>query len=67
VLWGCACLLISWMASLKWAGLMLLLIFAFALATPDYLVDKKFDKAVSHMPLMGFGMILALLGIGKKK
>jgi glycosyltransferase involved in cell wall biosynthesis len=66
-IWGCACIFIDWMASLKWIGLMLLLLFALALATPNYLVDKKFNKAMWGLPLLGLGMILALVGIGRKK
>jgi hypothetical protein len=30
-------------------------------------VDKKFDKAMRSLPMMGFGMMLALVGIGRKK
>jgi cellulose synthase/poly-beta-1,6-N-acetylglucosamine synthase-like glycosyltransferase len=66
-LWSCICLFIHWLAAVKWVGLTLLLLFAFAVATPNYLVDKKFDKAMRSLPMMGFGMMLALVGIGRKK
>jgi uncharacterized protein YneF (UPF0154 family) len=55
------------MSAVKWIGLVLLLFFAFAIAIPNYLVDKKFDKAMRDIPKMGFGMMLALVGIGRKK
>jgi hypothetical protein len=66
-IWGCVCVFVDWMAAFKWAGLSLLLLFAFAIATPNYLVDEKFDKAMRGIPSMGIGMMLALVGIGKKK
>jgi hypothetical protein len=64
--WTCACFFFNWMASLKWVGLFLLLLFTFAVAIPDYLVDKKFNKAMHGIPLMGVGMALALIGIHRK-
>jgi cellulose synthase/poly-beta-1,6-N-acetylglucosamine synthase-like glycosyltransferase len=66
-IWTCVCLVLNWMSAVKWIGLVLLLFFVFAIAIPNYLVDKKFDKAMRDIPKMGFGMMLALVGIGRKK
>lgn len=57
----------NWMDGLKWWALLLVLLFSMALATPDYLVDKQFNKAIKAIPGMGFGMILSALGIIKKE
>ncbi|MCC8186458.1 MAG: hypothetical protein LIP08_02825 [Bacteroides sp.] len=39
---------LQWTLSLKWWVLLVLLLFALALATPDYLVDKPFNKAMKR-------------------
>ena len=38
--------ILDWSLSLKWWGLFLLLCITFSLAVPDYLVDKRFKKAL---------------------
>ena len=66
-LWSCVCVLVDWIEVFKWLGLFLVLLFTFALAIPNYLVDKRFDKAMRGIPLLGIGMFLAILGIRKRK
>ncbi|MEG0518737.1 MAG: glycosyltransferase [Bacteroidales bacterium] len=51
---------IDWTWAIKWWVLLLVLLFALAFAIPDYLVDKQFKKSISHIPLLGFMMILNL-------
>jgi cellulose synthase/poly-beta-1,6-N-acetylglucosamine synthase-like glycosyltransferase len=65
-IWGVVCLFVDWMLAFKWIGLFLLLLFAFSLAIPDYLVDKRFSKAMRGIPAMGFGMLLSMIGIRRK-
>lgn len=43
---------INWALSVKWWGLLLLLCIAFSIAVPNYLVDKKFKKAILSIPLL---------------
>nr|WP_129733740.1 glycosyltransferase family 2 protein [Parabacteroides goldsteinii] len=43
---------INWTLSVKWWGLLLLLCIAFSIAVPNYLVDKKFKKAILSIPLL---------------
>lgn len=57
---------IDWLSGLKWWGLLFTFLLTLAFATPDYLVDDKFNKAIKVTPFMGLGMILNLL-IGSKK
>lgn len=61
--------LLDWQLGLKWWGLLLLLLFALCLAIPDYLVDKKFNRAMRKIPLLGIMMVLnffRLRGANKK-
>ena len=57
---------IEWNACLKWWGLLLLLLFTWAIATPNYLVDKNFNKAVKAIPSLAAGMAIKFL-FGRKK
>lgn len=57
----------NWLDGLKWWGLLLVLLLSMAFATPDYLVDNHFNKAIKAIPGMGVGMILSALGIIKKE
>lgn len=41
---------VSWNLSLKWWGILLLLIIAFSIAIPDSLVDARFVKAIRTTP-----------------
>lgn len=59
---------IDWSWAVKWWLLLLMLLFALAFAIPDYLVDKSFKKAITHIPLLGVMMILnmfRLRGVNK--
>lgn len=51
-----ASLLVDWTLSLKWWMLLLALLLALAMAVPDYLVDKKFKKAIRKTPFLGLMM-----------
>ncbi len=51
---------LQWTLALKWWGLLVLLLFALALATPDYLVDKPFNKAMKRTPFYIPGWFLSL-------
>lgn len=51
-----ASLLVDWTLSLKWWMLLLALLVALAMAVPDYLVDKKFKKAIRKIPFLGLMM-----------
>lgn len=44
--------LFNWSLSIKWWGLLFLLCITFSIAIPDYLVDKKFRKAIMTIPLL---------------
>lgn len=57
-LWGAVMLPVDPVASLKWWGLLLALLFAMAFAIPDYLVDKRFKRALRKAPLL-FVMMVA--------
>lgn len=50
----------DWQSSLKWWILLLMLLFSLAFATPDYLVDKRFKKALRRIPLIGLMMTVNL-------
>lgn len=50
--------ILSWYLSFKWWGLFLLLCITFSLAVPDYLVDKRFKKALMSLPLIFILMCL---------
>lgn len=51
-----ASLLVDWTLSLKWWLLLLALLLSLAMAVPDYLVDKKFKKAIRKIPFLGLMM-----------
>ena len=51
--------IISWTNSIKWWGLLLLLIITLIIAIPNYLVDNKLRKAIYHIPYI---FILMLRG-----
>lgn len=63
---GCVSIYFDWTASLKWWGLLFILLLTMAFATPNYLVDEKFNKAMKAIPFIGIGMIFTLF-FGKKK
>lgn len=46
--------------AVKWWALAVIIIFIFAVATPDYLVDKYFDKTFTYAPII---MIYSIINI----
>lgn len=48
----------SWALSIKWWILLLLLLFSFAVATPNYLVTKQNSKAIKRIPILFLLMLL---------
>lgn len=54
-------LFIEWSLSIKWFILFILLLFSMALATPDYLVDNKFNKSMKAIPLIGLSALINIL------
>lgn len=63
---GCLSIYFGWDACLKWWGLLLTFLLVMAIAIPDYLVDKKFNKAMKAIPSLAAGMIFNIL-LKKKK
>lgn len=51
---------ISWVYSLKWWGILLLLFITFSLAIPDELVDDKFKHALKKIPILFILMFINL-------
>ena len=49
-----ACILtaINWIMAVKWWGLFALLCITFALAIPDYLINRKLAKAILNIPVL---------------
>jgi hypothetical protein len=52
--------------ALKWWALFAIVLFIFALATPNYLVDDKWDKTFFSIPIILLTIVLAKTSIGKK-
>ena len=59
-LWGVIALLVAPLAAVKWGILLLLLLFALAFATPDYLVDARFKRALRRTPVLFVLMVAGL-------
>lgn len=51
----------------KWWGLLLTFLLTMAIATPNYLVDSKFNKAMKAIPFLAAGMIFNMLLRKKNK
>lgn len=51
-LFACFFTYFDWVLSIKWWGLLLLLCITFSIAVPDYLVDKRFRKALISLPVL---------------
>lgn len=51
-LFACFLTMIDLTLSIKWWGLLILLGITFSLAVPDYLVDKRFKKAIASLPIL---------------
>lgn len=49
---ACALTWFDWVVAIKWWGLLLLLGITFSIAVPDYLVDKRFRKAILTLPIL---------------
>lgn len=54
---------IEFTLSIKWWGLLLFLGITFSLAVPDYLVDKRFKKAIASLPILFLLMFLNIFRI----
>lgn len=59
-LWGLVVLFIARGAAVKWGVVYLLLLFALAFATPDYLVDDRFKRALRRTPKLFVLMVVNL-------
>ena len=53
-------------AALKWWALFAIVIFVFAIATPNYLVDDKWDSTFYKIPVVMFSSILNKFKLGRK-
>ena len=58
--------LIYFTLAIKWWALFAIVLFIFALATPNYLVDDKWDKTFFSIPIILLTIVLAKTSIGKK-
>lgn len=58
---------LDFFAAIKWWGLLILLGITFSVAIPDYLVDKKFTKAIVSVPVLFILMFFNIFRIGKSK
>ena len=52
--------------AIKWWALFAIVLFIFALATPNYLVDDKWDHTFFSIPMILLAFLLAKTSIGKK-
>lgn len=55
-----ALLFSNWLFAIKWWVLLILLLYTFSCATPDYLITKKFYKAIKKLPFLILLMVLNL-------
>lgn len=53
--------------AIKWWITFAVLVFVFALATPDYLVDKNWDKSFLKAPFIMLSSMLGILRLGRRK
>jgi hypothetical protein len=51
--------------ALKWWAITAIALFAFALATPDYLVDKNWDRDFLRAPLITIGALYNIFRAGR--
>lgn len=58
IIMGCILPLIYLSMALKWWALFAIVLFIFALATPNYLVDEKWDRTFLMIPLIFVGTIV---------
>jgi cellulose synthase/poly-beta-1,6-N-acetylglucosamine synthase-like glycosyltransferase len=62
-------LFLNWIMAIKWWFILMLLIFAFAMAIPDYLVNKRTIKTLKRIPflfILMFFNLFRLKGASKK-
>lgn len=62
-------LFIDWVWAIKWWFIFILLMYSFAMAIPDFLVDKKLKKTFHKLPLVFVVMVFNILrikGVNKK-
>ena len=52
--------------AIKWWALFAIVLFIFALATPNYLVDDKWDQTFFSIPMIILSFLLAKTSIGRK-
>lgn len=67
-LWGVVVLWVAPTAAVKWGVVYLMLLFALAFATPDYLVDDRFKRALRRTPklfLLMLANLFRLRGAGR--
>ena len=53
-------------AALKWWAQFAIIVFIFALATPNYLVDDKWDSTFFKLPIVLFSSLLGKFRLGRK-
>lgn len=53
-------------AALKWWALFAIVVLIFAIATPNYLVDEKWDRTFFLVPLVLFSSLLNKFSLGRK-
>lgn len=58
---------IYWSLVIKWWITAAVILFAFALATPDYLVDENWNHDFTRAPLVGAGGLLNIFEAGKNE
>ena len=58
---------LDFITSIKWWLLLVLLGITFSIAVPDYLVDRKFKKAIASVPVLFILMFLNIFRIGGHK
>ena len=58
---------LDFITSIKWWLLLVLLGITFSIAVPDYLVDRKFKKAIASVPVFFILMFLNIFRIGGHK
>lgn len=59
--------ILDFITSIKWWLLLILLGITFSIAVPDYLVDRKFKKAIASVPVLFILMFLNIFRIGGRK
>ncbi|MHC1779982.1 MAG: glycosyltransferase family 2 protein [Bacteroidales bacterium] len=60
VIASCGLIFLDWVMAIKWWVILILLIFTFAMAIPDYLVNKRGIKTIKRIPFLFILMFLNL-------